>query len=103
MRGGDISRLARIECQVVQRKRNIALDVRCFAAVDTIAQAQSEQLSGITQLDAGIAEISRTTQEAAGQSQQVAATARQSSEEVETLRGSVARFKIENLKVQRAA
>ena len=81
----------------------VSISSEVARAVDTIAQAQSEQLSGITQLDAGIAEISRTTQEAAGQSQQVAATARQSSEEVETLRGSVARFKIENLKVQRAA
>ncbi|MGA1222931.1 MAG: methyl-accepting chemotaxis protein [Phycisphaerales bacterium] len=63
-------------------------------SVDTIAQAQSEQLAGITQLDQGIAEISRTTQEAAGQSQQVAATARQSSDEVSTLQRSVERFRI---------
>jgi methyl-accepting chemotaxis protein len=63
-------------------------------AIDSIAQAQTEQLSGITQLDQGIAEISRTTQEAAGQSQQVAATARQSADEVVALRGSVARFQI---------
>ena len=63
-------------------------------AIDSIAQAQTEQLSGITQLDQGIAEISRTTQEAAGQSQQVAATARQSADEVLTLRGSVARFEV---------
>ena len=63
-------------------------------AVESIAQAQTEQLSGITQLDQGIAEISRTTQEAAGQSQQVAATARQSADEVETLRRGVERFQV---------
>jgi len=61
-------------------------------AVESIAQAQTEQLSGITQLDQGIAEISRTTQEAAGQSQQVATTARQSAEEVESLKRGVERF-----------
>ncbi|MFM2164161.1 MAG: hypothetical protein RL325_598 [Planctomycetota bacterium] len=61
-------------------------------AVESIAQAQTEQLSGITQLDQGIAEISRTTQEAAGQSQQVAATARQSAEEIESLKRGVERF-----------
>jgi len=63
-------------------------------AVESIAQAQTEQLSGITQLDQGIAEISRTTQEAAGQSQQVAATARQSSDEVDALKRSVSRFQL---------
>ena len=61
-------------------------------SVESIAQAQHEQLAGITQLDQGIAEISRTTQEAAGQSQQVAATARQSAGEVEGLRGVVGQF-----------
>ncbi len=64
-------------------------------AVESIAQAQTEQLSGITQLDQGIAEISRTTQEAAGQSQQVAATARQSAEEVESLKRGVERFVVD--------
>jgi len=62
--------------------------------VESIAQAQTEQLSGITQLDQGIAEISRTTQEAAGQSQQVAATARQSADEVEALKRGVSRFQL---------
>ncbi|MCE2882242.1 MAG: methyl-accepting chemotaxis protein [Planctomycetaceae bacterium] len=64
-------------------------------AVQWIANAQDEQLSGITQLDQGIAEISRTTQEAAGQSEQVASTAKESATEVEALRSSVARFRIE--------
>lgn len=72
----------------------VSISSEVARAVEMIAQAQAEQLSGITQLDAGIAEISRTTQEAAGQSQQVAATARQSSKEVETLRGSVERFTV---------
>jgi methyl-accepting chemotaxis protein len=72
----------------------IAGSTEVARAVDSIAQAQTEQLSGITQLDQGIAEISRTTQEAAGQSQQVAATARQSADEVATLRQSVERFRI---------
>ncbi|MFZ9879876.1 MAG: methyl-accepting chemotaxis protein, partial [Phycisphaerales bacterium] len=63
-------------------------------AVQWIANAQDEQLSGITQLDQGIAEISRTTQEAAGQSEQVATTAKESASEVEALRGSVSRFRI---------
>ena len=63
-------------------------------AVESIAQAQTEQLSGITLLDQGIAEISRTTQEAAGQSEQVAATARQSADEVATLKQTVERFSI---------
>ena len=61
-------------------------------AVETIAQSQSEQLAGITQLDQGIAEISRSTQEAAGQSQQVATAARQSSGEVNALHASVKKF-----------
>jgi methyl-accepting chemotaxis protein len=72
----------------------IAGSTEVARTVDSIAQAQTEQLSGITQLDHGIAEISRTTQEAAGQSQQVAATARQSADEVATLRQSVERFRI---------
>ncbi|MFM7135222.1 MAG: methyl-accepting chemotaxis protein [Planctomycetota bacterium] len=63
-------------------------------SVDAIAQAQAEHLSGITQLDQGIAEISRTTQEAAAQSQQVASSARESTQEVESLRANVARFRI---------
>jgi methyl-accepting chemotaxis protein len=65
-------------------------------SVESIAQAQQEQLAGITQLDQGIAEISRTTQEAAGQSQQVAATARQSAGEVESLRSVVGQFSTSN-------
>jgi methyl-accepting chemotaxis protein len=44
----------------------LASSARVARAVETIAQAQSEQLTGITQLDQGVAEISRTTQEAAG-------------------------------------
>ena len=63
-------------------------------AVESIAQAQNEQLAGITQLDQGIAEISRSTQEAAGQSQQVAAAARQSSGEVAALQASVVKFTV---------
>jgi len=72
----------------------IAGSAEVARAVESIAQAQTEQLSGITQLDQGIAEISRTTQEAAGQSQQVAASARQSTDEVASLRQSVERFRI---------
>jgi len=72
----------------------IAGSTEVARAVETIAQAQTEQLSGITQLDQGIAEISRTTQEAAGQSQQVAATARQSADEVNTLKQTVERFRL---------
>ena len=72
----------------------LASSARVARAVETIAQAQSEQLTGITQLDQGVAEISRTTQEAAGQSEQVASTARQSAEEVLALRGNVARFQV---------
>ena len=63
-------------------------------SIESIARAQSEQLSGITQLDQGITEISRATQESAGQSQQVATTARESAEEVVALRRSVERFKL---------
>ena len=72
----------------------IAGSTEVARAVESIAQAQTEQLSGITQLDQGIAEISRTTQEAAGQSQQVAATARQSADEVDALKRSVSRFQL---------
>ncbi len=63
-------------------------------SIESIASAQSEQLAGITQLDRGITEISRATQESAGQSQQVAAAARESAEEVVALRRSVERFKL---------
>jgi methyl-accepting chemotaxis protein len=78
----------------VALERIIASSSEVGRAVERISQAQSEQLSGITQLDAGIAEISRTTQEAAGQSQQVAAAARQSAGEVIALRDSVSRFRL---------
>ncbi len=72
----------------------LASSASVATAVESIAQAQSEQLAGITQLDSGVAEISRSTQEAAGQSQQVAAAARQSSEEVITLRANVGKFQL---------
>ena len=89
-RGVDYSHEVRTSLEQI-----VAVSTEIARAVDTIAAAQGEQLAGITQLDAGIAEISRTTQEAAGQSQQVAATARQSSEEVDSLRATVARFRLE--------
>lgn len=88
-RGVDLSKDVRASLeQIIAGTNDVA------RAVESIAQAQAEQLSGITQLDQGIAEISRTTQEAAGQSQQVAATARQSADEVDALRRGVERFQL---------
>ena len=88
-RGVEFSKTVRSSLEQI-----IAGSAEVARAVESIAQAQTEQLSGITQLDQGIAEISRTTQEAAGQSEQVAATARQSADEVATLKQTVERFSI---------
>ena len=88
-RGVEFSKTVRSSLEQI-----IAGSAEVARAVESIAQAQTEQLSGITQLDRGIAEISRTTQEAAGQSEQVAATARQSADEVATLKQTVERFSI---------
>jgi methyl-accepting chemotaxis protein len=88
-RGVEFSKTVRSSLEQI-----IAGSAEVARAVESIAQAQTEQLSGITLLDQGIAEISRTTQEAAGQSEQVAATARQSADEVATLKQTVERFSI---------
>ena len=70
----------------------IASSTEIARVVGSIAQAQTDQLSGISQLDQGIAAISQTTQDAAGQSEQVAASARQAADEVTSLKKNVERF-----------